>query len=57
MQHNSFNPAPDNPTLLLVRHMREAVPRSEVLLSVIISAHSDSVTLCWGILMLLNSYS
>jgi len=50
VQYSSFNPAPDIPTLLLVWHVRKAVPRSEVLLSVIISAQSDSVTLCWGML-------
>jgi len=40
---NTFNAAPDNSALLIVRHLREVLPRLEVPMSITSDAHVNSI--------------
>jgi len=47
LQQNSFNPAPDNTSLLTVRPWRKAVPRQEVPIFVTSGVCTDFMILPW----------
>jgi hypothetical protein len=54
---NYFNPAPDNPALLTVGHLKKVVPTMEVPLYIISGVRTNFVTLPWAVQNLLSPMS